>query len=67
MNIKKGDWVQYKKELSVQGRVIRVFFDPNDGGGYHEAWIGVRRTKWWGVWAAETKALRVIRRGVRHA
>ena len=67
MNIRKGDWVQYKKEPSVQGRVIRVVFDPKYGGGGHEAWIGVRRAKWWGVWAADPRLLRVIRRGGRNA
>jgi hypothetical protein len=26
MNIKKGDWVAYTKEPSVQGRVMRLHF-----------------------------------------
>lgn len=62
MNIKKGDWVQPKKEPSVQGRVMRLHFYRAYKA--QDALIGHGRK--WCMWA-DVHDLRVIRRGGRHA
>ncbi len=62
MNIKKGDWVQFKKAPSVQGRVMRLHFDR--AWQAQDAYIGNTRKRFW---MADVRDLRVIRRGGRHA
>jgi hypothetical protein len=62
MNIRKGDWVAYTKEPSVQGRVIRMRFYRAFGA--QDALI--RHSRKWCAWV-DIHDLRVIRRGGRHA
>jgi hypothetical protein len=62
MNIRKGDWVQYTKEPSVQGRVMRLHF--YQAFRAQDALIGNSR-KW--CLLVDVHDLRVIRRGGRNA
>jgi hypothetical protein len=62
MNIKKGDWVAYKKEPSVQGRVMRLHF--YQAFRAQDALIGNSR-KW--CLLVDVNDLRVISLGGRHA
>jgi len=61
VNIRKGDLVQYKKEPSVQGRVMRLHFYRAFRA--QDALIGNSRKC---CLMVDVHDLRVIRRGGRH-
>jgi hypothetical protein len=62
VNIKKGDWVQYKKEPSMQGRVTSLRFYRT----FNAQDALMRHSRKWCTWA-DVHDLRVIRRGGRNA